>query len=282
MTKNKIDPRLKEIFRKGSKTYYNSSYFFPTKVRQQVFILYAFVRTADDLVDAIPSQKQAFINFRNDWTQGNKTGKSSNFIIQAFLDLSSELKFESSWTEAFLDSMQMDLEQKTYNKIDDVEKYIYGSAEVIGLFMAKIMKLSDEALQGAMKLGKAMQFINFIRDIAEDNLLGRSYFPKTDFRSNNLQSLEPAYIFQHQENFNSFINIQLDRYFTWQKEAEESFRFIPKRYLIPIKTASEMYKWTAKKIQEKPLQVFTNKLKPRRYNIFFTALKQVFANCLTG
>jgi len=273
-----LHPQFKEIFREGSKTYYNSSYFFPSKVRDQVFVLYAFVRTADNLVDSIPSQAQEFKDFRNSWNQAKKTGKSNNLIIQEFLNLSKELNFEDEWTEAFLDSMQMDLDNKKYNTLADIEKYIYGSAEVIGLYMAKIMGLQSESLSGAMKLGKAMQFINFIRDIAEDNVLGRSYFPLEDFKKCNLESLDINYIFNHTKEFEQFIHLQLSRYQEWQNEAEKSFKFIPKRYLIPIKTASEMYKWTGLEIAKNPIKVLSNKIKPRRYNIFWTAFKQLVAS----
>ena len=270
-----IDPRFKTIFKQGSKTYYNSSYFFPEPVRQQVLVLYGFVRTADDLVDAIPSQNEAFQDFRKDWETASRTGKSDNFIIQAFVDLSRKLNFNNAWTKAFLDSMAMDLEHKVYNTLAETEEYIYGSAEVIGLFMAKIMNLPEESWKGAMKLGKAMQFINFIRDIAEDNVLGRAYFPKEDLDNCGLESLDSSYIFQHQANFEKFVHLQLCRYNAWQLEAEENFKYIPKRYLIPIKTASEMYKWTAKKIAKNPAQVFTKKIKPRRYRIFLTALREI-------
>ncbi len=275
-----IDDRFKSIFKKGSKTYYNSSYFFPPKIREKILILYSFVRTADDLIDAIPSQKEDFYNFRKDWETTLITEKSDNFIIQAFYNLHKELNFEEKWTEAFFDSMNMDLEEKKYTLLEDIETYIYGSAEVIGLYVSKILNLPEESMHGAMRLGKAMQYINFIRDIAEDNLLNRSYFPKSDFLLCNLKSLNPEYIFENQvnqDNFKKFINIQLERYFAWQEEAEQSFKYIPKRYLIPIKTASEMYKWTALKIQKDPIQVLSKKIKPRRYTIFTTAIKEIFS-----
>ncbi|HEQ72648.1 MAG TPA: phytoene/squalene synthase family protein, partial [Spirochaetia bacterium] len=51
------------VFKKGSTTYFNSSLFFPEKVRRDVFILYGFVRTADDFVDRIPQNGEGFRRF---------------------------------------------------------------------------------------------------------------------------------------------------------------------------------------------------------------------------
>ena len=51
------------VFKAGSTTYFNSSLFFPRKMRADVFALYGFVRVADDLVDAIPQDAVGFARF---------------------------------------------------------------------------------------------------------------------------------------------------------------------------------------------------------------------------
>ncbi|OPY88393.1 MAG: Squalene/phytoene synthase [Smithella sp. PtaU1.Bin162] len=52
------------IFQTYSNTYFNSSLFFPKKVRERVFTLYAFVRRADDFFDAQPQDQDGFYRFR--------------------------------------------------------------------------------------------------------------------------------------------------------------------------------------------------------------------------
>ncbi len=76
--------------------------------------------------------------------------------------------------------MEHDLSESSCETLEDVLTYIYGSAEVIGLFMARIMDLDEASFPYAAMLGRAMQYINFIRDIAEDNELGRRYLPLLD------------------------------------------------------------------------------------------------------
>jgi phytoene synthase len=85
--------------------------------------------------------------------------------------------------------MQMDIDKREYKTLDDTLEYIYGSAEVIGLFMAQIMGLPEEAHDFAKMQGRAMQFINFIRDIDEDITLGRRYFPTQDLKEFSLANL---------------------------------------------------------------------------------------------
>ena len=77
-----------------------------------------------------------------------------------------------------------------------------------------------------------------------------------------MTSLEPSHTSGNPEGFTRFIRTQLSRYFRWQEIAEEGFSYIPKRYLIPVKTASEMYKWTARVIHRDPFIVYERKVKP--------------------
>jgi phytoene/squalene synthetase len=92
---------------------------------------------------------------------------------------------QQQWIDIFLDSMAMDLQQQEYD-YEKYQKYIFGSAEVVGLMCLHVFVEGDERLfitlkPYAMKLGAAFQKVNFLRDIRSDNLLlGRTYFPEVD------------------------------------------------------------------------------------------------------
>src|SRR3712207_333801 len=68
-----------------------------------------------------------------------------------------------------------------------VDRYVYGSAEVVGLMCLRVFLAGDRAedydqlAPGAQRLGAAFQKLNFLRDLAEDHdTLGRCYFPGRD------------------------------------------------------------------------------------------------------
>ncbi len=271
------DKVLDKIFRSGSTTYYFSSMFFPQKAREDVFKLYAFVRTADDLVDSVPQDKEGFYSFKKEYEEAASNQKSSNSVIGGFVRLSREKGFESAWAAAFLSSMEKDLVKTSYRDIKELEEYIYGSAEVIGLMMARIMKLPKEADNCARQLGKAMQLINFIRDIKEDLALGRTYLPQDEIRSFGLSAKDFCSASASKDAFRDLIALQIERYRSWMEEAAAGFRFLPKKYLVPVKTASDMYDWTAQQIKKAPLVVFSKKVKPSRTKILLYALKNIIA-----
>ncbi len=258
------------IFKRGSKTYFNSSLFFPPDVRRDVFVLYGFVRTADDFVDAVPQDGPGFAAFVDRYRRAAAGEETGDPVIDTFMELSRRRGFENAWTEAFLSSMEMDLTKGTYKTLEETLHYIYGSAEVIGLYMAQILELSPESHDAAMMLGRAMQFINFIRDIDEDNGFGRTYLPIAE---TTLPDLSWETTSRHPHEFRSFIRTQLERYRAWQSRAEAGFSYIPKRYLVPIKTASEMYNWTGRVIAANPFVVYRRKVKPSRPRILLEVLQ---------
>jgi phytoene synthase len=264
-----LEPIHYTTFKQGSKTYFNSSLFFPAAVRRDVFALYGFVRVADNFVDSVPQDPDGFHRFEQSYRKAWQEGQVGDPIIDAFVELGRRKDFDPAWTDAFLHSMELDLQKKEYDTLDETLEYIYGSAEVIGLYMARLLDLVPASYPHAERLGRAMQYINFIRDIDEDRTLGRRYLP---LEGTPLKKLDRDYVRSHPRQFSEFLRHHLSMYEQWQREAEQGFRYIPRRYLIPIKTASDMYNWTAGRIEEDPMIVFQRKVKPSKLRIWGTVL----------
>jgi phytoene synthase len=267
-----INKTFYSIFQKGSRTYFYSSIFFPPYIKKDVFTLYGFVRKVDNYVDSIPQNIEGYYEFKKQYYNALDGRKSKDIVIGSFVELLNNKEFELKWIDSFFESMEMDITKKRYDTLDETIKYIHGSAEVIGLMMAKIMDLPKESYIYSKYLGRAMQYINFIRDIAEDLKLGRIYFPSTDLNKHGLIKLDFDYIQYQKNEFSNFINEQLNRYCKWQNIAEIGYKYIPKRYLISVKTASEMYNWTAQQINSDPMIIYTKKVKPIIMKIISTTI----------
>lgn len=259
----------RETFRRGSKTYFNSTRFFPEPIKSDVYLLYGFVRTADNYVDAIPQDNLGFERMVRAYYAAVEGTPAEDPIIDGFVELSKRHDFDERWTEAFFKAMRMDLYKSIHATLEESIEYMYGSAEVIGLFMGRIMGLTDEASDAARLLGRAMQYINFIRDIAEDNTFGRIYLPISE---TSLSDLSREQAESDPSEFRRFVRVQLERYAVWQSEAEAGYHLIPRRYRIPIKTAGDMYKWTGSVIHQDPFIVYQRKVKPRRSRIVVSGL----------
>jgi phytoene synthase len=142
-----INSKIFNIFRKGSKTFFYSSLFFPASIRDDVFSFYSFVRTADNYVDIIPQQKKQFYQF-------NK-----------------ELHYETAQKQP--------------------------------------------------------------------------------------------------EQFKKFIRHQVKKYRQINQQGKIGFAYLPTELLIPVKTATNMYEWTAEQIYRDPFIVYRTKVKPPVSHILY-------------
>ncbi len=261
-----------EIFKNGSKTYHTASLFFPKNVRNDVTRLYAFVRVADDFVDKIPQDKKGFYKFKT-LSEKAFTCTVDNEVIDDFVLLCKEYDFEKKWVDAFLSAMEQDLVKSHYLTYEELEKYMYGSAEVIGLMMARILRLSKKAETAAQLQGKAMQLINFIRDVKEDIDLNRQYLPQEDLKRFGITEISSKV---DPESFKKLIAFEIKRYKKMQEIARRGYSYIPHSTRIPVATAASMYEWTAEQILKNPMVVFEKKIKPSKARILGEYAKQFF------
>ena len=172
---------------------YSSSFSSAIKLlhddlRQPIYDIYGFVRFADEIVDTFHDydKESLFAQFKKDTYLALAQGISLNPILHRFQLTYSKYKIDPALLEAFLVSMEMDLNKQQYD-LATYQTYIYGSAEVVGLMCLHIFcegnMLEFEKLKPSAKhLGAAFQKVNFLRDIKADfEGLDRMYFPNCDF-----------------------------------------------------------------------------------------------------
>ncbi len=188
---------MKKIFdqvsRKTSKlvtTAYSTSFslgirFLSKEMQNPIYAIYGFVRFADEIVDTFHDfdKKSLLQQFKIDTYKSIEQKISLNPILHNFQETVHRFQIPLDLIDTFLASMEMDLNPQEFNQ-QTYEKYILGSAEVVGLMCLKVFVKGDEEQYEilkpyAMKLGSAFQKINFLRDYKEDNEeLGRIYFPQ--------------------------------------------------------------------------------------------------------
>ena len=154
-------------------------------IREAIYNIYGFVRVADEIVDSFEEypKEELLDRFEQEYRYSLKVGISTNPVINAFQGTVSKYNIDYALVESFLKSMRTDLEKQNYNNQKEIDDYIYGSADVVGLMCLKVFVQGDDEKynnlkEAAMKLGSAFQKVNFLRDLNEDfENLNRSYFP---------------------------------------------------------------------------------------------------------
>lgn len=162
--------------------------FLANKFHNPIYAVYGFVRFADEIVDTFHefNKRDLLEEFKRDTYRAIDLGISLNPILNSFQEVVRKYNIDRDLIDTFLYSMEMDLEDRQYDQ-GMYEKYILGSAEVVGLMCLKVFvegnqQQYDELKPYAMKLGSAFQKINFLRDYkADTEHLGRIYFPQLQF-----------------------------------------------------------------------------------------------------
>ena len=178
------------ITRRYSTSFSMGIRLFDIKLRDPIYAIYGFVRFADEIVDTFHEQDKAQLlaEFRLQTYQAIDRRLSLNPVLHAFQRTVRTYGIERELIDAFLYSMELDIEHRTFER-GLYDTYIYGSAEVVGLMCLRVFTRDNpaeyDALAGpAKRLGAAFQKVNFLRDISSDfHDRGRVYFPGVEFGS---------------------------------------------------------------------------------------------------
>ena len=183
----------KNVTKSYSTSFSLATKMLSSKIRQDIYNIYGFVRFADEIVDTFHSynKKELFKRFVDDLNHSLKQKISLNPILNSFQKTVHKYNIDRDLINSFLKSMEQDLKKKKYESLQEYKEYIYGSADVVGLMCLKVFVSGrnddyKKLKPYAMSLGSAFQKVNFLRDINDDyKKLNRVYFPGVDYGTFN-------------------------------------------------------------------------------------------------
>ncbi len=264
------------IFKRHSNTYYYSSYLFPKAIRGQVYILYAFVRLADEYVDNPTSGQdpkaslEVFQTFFEQAWAGKELVEDTEdaIVVNTFVELAKKVGFEKGWVDAFFASMAMDVDTSRYQSEAALATYIFGSADVIGLMMSKIMGVPEEGLVYAQALGTSFQRINFLRDIGEDREdRGRIYLALDLLDQYKITAEEWMETKDPDERYKQLLEHEIRDIQMIDARAAKGIQYIPKECRAAVELARFSYNQTLALIAKHPRVVFQKKLRTSKLGI---------------
>ena len=178
----------KLVTRRYSTSFSMGTSLLGKKVKRHIYNIYGFVRFADEIVDSFHkfNKKDLLDKFENDLFYAIENKISLNPILNSFQFTVNENNIEIELINSFMKSMKLDLHKSLYKTESEYKKYVYGSADVVGLMCLKVfvkgdLKKYNRLKANAMALGSAFQKVNFLRDLKTDSeVLKRNYFPNVN------------------------------------------------------------------------------------------------------
>lgn len=232
----------KELQQRTGPMFYLASRFLPPRIRDETHVLYAFFRTADEVVDDPGGLSPAEQASRLDHLRAEAVGDRdpTDPVMVAFQKLTKQADLPTAEIDAFIESMKADIDTHRYETYAELEEYMRGSAAAVGVLMTAVMEPDEweAAIPHAITLGKALQMTNFLRDVREDiRKRNRVYLPQETLREHGatikeVEALEPT------DGVRRAIAAELERTETLYREGVAGIRYLPKDCQFPVLLAA--------------------------------------------
>jgi 15-cis-phytoene synthase len=180
----------RSIAQREAKNFYYAFRVLPRHKSDAMCAVYAFMRRADDIADdesmPIEDRRLVMANWVAAWRTARASGLSDDPVFLALNDTQKRFAIPDALLEELVQGTTMDLdtppaiegEPQTFATFEDLYRYCYLVASVVGLVCIRIFGYTDpQAEKLAEETGIAFQLTNILRDVKEDAERGRIYLP---------------------------------------------------------------------------------------------------------
>jgi phytoene synthase len=173
----------RRIARSRAKNFYYSFLLLSAQQRKAMCAIYAFMRYCDDLSDEPGATRAAIDRWRAEMEEALLGRFSGHPVWPAFHHTVRRFGIPHEYFREMIAGVASDLEPRSLQTFDELYRYCYQVASVVGLTIIHIFGFDTRsALPLAEKCGVAFQLTNILRDIREDAERGRIYLPAEDLR----------------------------------------------------------------------------------------------------
>lgn len=264
-----------EVTRSYSTSFSSAIRLLHADFREPIYAIYGLVRFADEIVDTFHEhdKERLLEQFRDATYDAINNHISLNPILNSFQQTVNQYHIGEELIDAFFRSMAMDIRKSDYYNADELDEYIYGSAEVVGLMCLKVFCEGNaakykELMPYARALGAAFQKVNFLRDLKDDYYgLSRTYFPDFDFNNFN-------------ESSKRLIEESIEADF---QKAFEGIRLLPLKARFGVYVAYRYYLSLFNKIKQlQPCNILEKRIRIPNYAKFMIVLRAGIRSQLNG
>jgi 15-cis-phytoene synthase len=251
----------RDVTRHHSKTFYLSSLFLAPAKRRAIWAVYAFCRTADDLVDRdAPAGER--LEALAAWERGLRdayAGRPRGAIFTAFADAAQRFGIPIEPALDLLRGARLDVAVCRYTTFEELCGYCYLVASTVGLLVLPVLgTVSPEAARYAVELGRAMQMTNVLRDVGEDARMGRVYLPQDDLSRFGVagEALGNGVV---DERLSALIAFEIARVRAMYRQAEPGIALLAPSSRRTVRLALRLYRRILDRIEANRYDVVTRR-----------------------
>ena len=237
---------VERITRREAKNFAYGIMVLPREKRRAIAAIYAFARAVDDVADGeLPvDEKRAGLEA----LRSSLDAPPGDAMSVALADARSRFGIPRDALSALVDGGLQDLEQTRYASFDELRGYCEKVAGAVGV--ACIAVYGSDDVERAMTLGIALQLINIMRDVAEDEALGRVYLPQDELARFGVTRLAPT------EEFRDLMAFQAQRARAHLEEGLHLLESLNRRSALCVSTFAGLYRGQLDRMEANGFDVF--------------------------
>ena len=253
------------VARTRAKNFYYSFLLLPKPKRMAMCAVYAFMRQCDDITDepgvTSASARNTLFNWRRQLDEALEGKTGSHPIWPAFRDTIVRYQIPPRYLQEMIDGVGSDLDPDPIETFDDLYRYCYLVAGVVGLTIIHIFQFHDpQAPILAEKCGVAFQITNILRDVKEDAERGRIYLPGEDLAKFRVATSHLS-AGNASENLQSLLADLGNRARIYYDESRPLIHMIHKDSRRSLWALMEIYHRLLKRIQERSYEVLASRIR---------------------
>ena len=246
----------RKIARTRARNFYYSFLLLSREQRDAMCAIYAFMRYCDDISEGQGASREAIERWRRDLGLALAGQNPDNPLWPAFRDTVERYKIPHCYFHEMIDGVSSDLEPRQIQTFDELYRYCYQVASVVGLTIIHIFGFeSPEALKLAEKCGIAFQLTNILRDVREDRENQRIYIPAEDIRRFG------ADLEKRDENFLRLMRFEAERAHSFYDESRPLLNLVHARSRPSLWALIEIYRRLLDRIERSNFDVLARRIR---------------------
>jgi 15-cis-phytoene synthase len=249
------------VARRRARNFYYSFVLLPHEQSDAMCAIYAFMRYCDDLSDEPGASREAMERWRGALVDA-LAGKFDAYPAwPAFYDAVQRYRIPHEYFFQMIEGVTSDLEPRAFQTFDELYRYCYQVASVVGLCTIHIFGFDTRsALPLAEKCGVAFQLTNILRDTAEDAARERVYLPAEDLRRFGVDAGEFRGKQQPGEAVRRLMEFEAARARAYYRESQPLVDMVHKRSRPALRALIGIYSRLLTRIEERNSDVFTERV----------------------
>jgi 15-cis-phytoene synthase len=244
------------IARTRARNFYYSFLLLSREQRDAMCAIYAFMRYCDDISEGEGASREGIERWRCDLDCALDGQYGENLLWPAFHDTVKRYSIPREYFYEMIDGVSSDLQPKQLQSFDELYRYCYQVASVVGLTIIHIFGFeSPEALMLAEKCGIAFQLTNILRDVREDRENGRIYLPAEDIRKFG------ADLSTHDERFVKLMSFEAQRARGYYDESRPLIALVHARSRPSLWALIEIYRRLLARIERSNFDVLEKRIR---------------------